>query len=329
MVLSPGCSDHAKLRVQSSFPSFLPHGRRGGGMSGTPQDGALLDGAPLSRDWRTPVELCVLGIVWGCSFLFMRIAAPRFGPLALVEVRLALGALVLLPFLWLGRRHFPLRRWPTIAGIALINSAFPFLLFAWGAEHAPAAIGAICNAMTVLFTALVAMLFFGETIGRRRGVALVIGFIGVLVLATGKAGGLSVGPSALAGASASLLYGIGYNLVKRHMADLPPAPSAAATLGVSALLLAPLAWWYWPQAQVPLRAWGCAAGLGVVCTGLAYLMYYRLIQRIGPARASTVTYLIPVFGALLAWLILGEPLTWTMLAAGVLILGSVAFSQRR
>ncbi|MCI2243491.1 DMT family transporter [Xanthomonas sp. PPL568] len=285
------------------------------------------DGA-ASRDWRTPLELGFLGVVWGCSFLFMRVAAPQFGAYALVELRLALGAAVLLPFLWLARARFPLRRWPTLAAIGVLNSALPFLLFAWGAQHAPAAIGAICNAMTVLFTALIAFLFFGERIGTRRALALLVGFIGVLVLATGKSAGLSVGPSAFAGATASLLYGIGYNLVKRHMGDLPPAASAAATLGCSALLLAPLAFTHWPTAPVSALAWACAGGLGVVCTGLAYLMYYRLIQRIGPARASTVTYLIPVFGALLAWWFLGEPLTWTMLLAGVLILGSVAFSQR-
>ncbi|MDQ1092582.1 drug/metabolite transporter (DMT)-like permease [Xanthomonas sacchari] len=281
-----------------------------------------------TRDWRTPLELGFLGVVWGCSFLFMRVAAPQFGAYALVELRLALGATVLLPFLWLARARFPLRRWPTLAAIGVLNSALPFLLFAWGAQHAPAAIGAICNAMTVLFTALIAFLFFGERIGSRRALALLVGFVGVLVLATGKSAGLSVGPSAFAGATASLLYGIGYNLVKRHMGDLPPAASAAATLGCSALLLAPLAWTHWPTAPVPALAWACAGGLGVVCTGLAYLMYYRLIQRIGPARASTVTYLIPVFGALLAWWFLGEPLTWTMLLAGALILGSVAFSQR-
>ncbi|UYC13499.1 DMT family transporter [Xanthomonas sp. CFBP 8445] len=285
------------------------------------------DGA-ASRDWRTPLELGFLGVVWGCSFLFMRVAAPQFGAYALVELRLALGAAVLLPFLWLARARFPLRRWPTLAAIGVLNSALPFLLFAWGAQHAPAAIGAICNAMTVLFTALIAFLFFGERIGTRRALALLVGFIGVLVLATGKSAGLSVGPSAFAGATASLLYGIGYNLVKRHMGDLPPAASAAATLGCSALLLAPLAFTHWPTAPVSALAWACAGGLGVVCTGLAYLMYYRLIQRIGPARASTVTYLIPVFGALLAWWFLCEPLTWTMLLAGALILGSVAFSQR-
>ncbi|MEQ8035261.1 DMT family transporter [Xanthomonas sp. WHRI 6106] len=281
-----------------------------------------------AREWRTPLELGFLGIVWGCSFLFMRVAAPRFGTVALVEIRLALGALVLLPFLWLARERFPLRRWPMLAAIGVLNSALPFLLFAWGAQHAPAAVGAICNAMTVLFTALIAFLFFGEKIGTRRALALLVGFIGVLVLATGKSAGLSVGPAALAGATASLLYGIGYNLVKRHMGDLPPAASAASTLGCSALLLAPLAWWQWPTTPAPAVAWACATALGVVCTGLAFLMYYRLIQRIGPARASTVTYLVPVFGALLAWSLLGEPLTWTMLVAAVLILGSVAFSQR-
>nr|WP_260222388.1 DMT family transporter [Xanthomonas cannabis] len=281
-----------------------------------------------AREWCTPLELGFLGIVWGCSFLFMRVAAPRFGTVALVEIRLALGALVLLPFLWLARERFPLRRWPMLAAIGVLNSALPFLLFAWGAQHAPAAVGAICNAMTVLFTALIAFLFFGEKIGTRRALALLVGFIGVLVLATGKSAGLSVGPAALAGATASLLYGIGYNLVKRHMGDLPPAASAASTLGCSALLLAPLAWWQWPTTPVPAVAWACATALGVVCTGLAFLMYYRLIQRIGPARASTVTYLVPVFGALLAWSLLGEPLTWTMLVAAVLILGSVAFSQR-
>lgn len=297
-------------------------------MSGMKPASAVATNVRAGADGRTVIELLFLGLVWGCSFLFMRVAAPSFGAYALVEMRLGLGALVLLPFLWQARARFPLRRWPMLIAIGLINSALPFLLFAWAAQRAPAAIGAITNAMTVLFTALVAFVLFGERIGGRRAGALLVGFIGVLVLATAKVGGLSVGPAALAGAMASLCYGIGYNLVKRQMSDLPPAASAGATLGVSALLLAPLAWAYWPEQAVPVQAWGCAVVLGMLCTGLAYLLYYRLIQRIGPARASTVTYLIPVFGALLGWLVLGEPLTWTMLLAGLLILGSVVFSQR-
>ncbi|SEK66853.1 Threonine/homoserine efflux transporter RhtA [Pseudoxanthomonas sp. GM95] len=286
--------------------------------------------APLvaTRDWRTPVELTVLGAIWGCSFLFMRIAAGEFGAAALVEVRLALGALVLAPFLWKARAQFPARRWPLLALIGLINSAVPFLLFAWAAQRAPAAIGAICNAMTVLFAALIAFLFFGEKIGTRRALALLTGFIGVVVLATGKAGGASVGGAVLAGASAALLYGVGVNLVRKHMQGLPPAASAAATLGSAALLLAPWAATHWPTHAVSAAAWASVTALGVVCTGLAFLLYYRLIQRVGAATASTVTYLVPLFGAVFAWLLLGEAVTGAMLVAGALILGSVAVSQR-
>ncbi|WP_032969352.1 DMT family transporter, partial [Stenotrophomonas maltophilia] len=179
------------------------------------------------RDWRTPLELTLLGAIWGCSFLFMRVAVPSFGPFALVEMRLGLGALVLLPFLWQARAQFPLRRWLWLAPIGLVNSALPFVLFAYAAERAPAAIGAICNAMTVLFAALIAFLFFGEKIGARRAGALLVGFAGVVVLATAKISGLSIGTAVLAGAAASLLYGLGVNLVKRHMTGLPSAAAGA------------------------------------------------------------------------------------------------------
>jgi len=292
-------------------------------VSGTPVATGVAE-----RDWRTPLELTVLGAIWGCSFLFMRVAVPSFGPYALVEVRLLLGALVLLPFLWQARAQFPARRWLWLVPIGLINSAIPFVLFAWAAQRAPAAIGAICNAMTVLFAALIAFLFFGEKIGLRRALALLVGFTGVVVLATAKVSGLSIGAAVIAGSLAALLYGLGVNLVKRHMTGLPPAAAAGATLGSAALVMLPMAVTHWPDAPVPALSWVCAIALGVVCTGFAFLMFYRLIARIGPARASTVTYLVPMFGALFAWLFLGEPVTLAMLIAGALILGSVAVSQR-
>jgi drug/metabolite transporter (DMT)-like permease len=258
----------------------------------------------------------------------MRIAAEPFGAFALVDIRLTLGALVLLPFLWRDRAVFTRAMWPKLAIIGLINSAIPFLLFAWAAQRSPAAIGAICNAMTVLFAALIGFLFFGEKIGARRAIALLVGFGGVVLLATSKAGGISVGMAVVAGSTAALLYGVGVNLVRRHLGGIPPAAAAAATLGCSALLLAPFAATHWPTNAISPLAWGSAIAIGVLCTGYAFLLYYRLIQRIGAARAATVTYLVPLFGAAFAWLFLGEPVTPAMLAAGLLILGSVAFSQR-
>ncbi len=280
------------------------------------------------RGWLTPLELGLLGAIWGASFLFMRVAVPDFGAMALVEVRLALGSLVLLPFLWRARAQFPAKLWPKLAIIGALNSAMPFMLFAWAAKTAPAGVGAITNAMTVLFTALVGFLFFGEKIGARRAIALVAGFLGVIVLASDKTAGASIGWAVAAGAGASFLYGVGINLVRRHLTGLPPAAVASATLGVAALLTLPFAIANWPTHAVAMKSWLSAGMLGVLCTGLAFVMYYRLIARIGAGRASTVTYLIPVFGVAWAWLLLDEPLTLKMGIAGVMILGSVALSQR-
>jgi drug/metabolite transporter (DMT)-like permease len=279
--------------------------------------------------WRTPVELTILGAIWGGSFLFMRVAAADFGPVPLVEARLALGGLILTPFLWRARAQFSVGLWLRIAGIALINSVTPFVLFAWGAERAPAGIGAITNAMTVMFTVLVAFLFFGERIGARRLIGLSAGFVGVAVLASGKTAGASVWPAALAGTAASVCYGFGINLVRRYLTGYPPAAVAAATLLSGSVLLSPLAIYTWPAHAIAAGSWVSALLLGVLCTGAAFVFYYRLIARIGAARTATVTYLIPLFGVVWAWLMLGEPLTLTMALAGALILSGVALSQQR
>jgi drug/metabolite transporter (DMT)-like permease len=280
--------------------------------------------------WLTPVELTLLGAIWGASFLFMRVAAKDFGPFALVEIRLAFGAIILLPFLWRARAQFTGALWLKLTGIAAINSALPFTLFAWGAERAPAGIGAITNAMAVPFTALVAFLFFHEEIGKRRAAGLLLGFIGVAVLASGRTGGgAEVWPAALAGATAAFMYGIGGNLLRRYLAGIPASAIAAASLIGASILEAPLAIATWPGNPIPMVSWVCAALLGVLCTGLAYVLYFRLIHRVGAPRAVAVTYIIPLFGVLWAWMLLGEALTWTMAVAGALILAGVAMNQTR
>ena len=284
-------------------------------------------GGHVGRDWRTPVELLLLAAIWGGSFLFLRIAAPKFGPLSLVDVRLALGALVLSPFLWRARRQLAATGWFKIAAIGFVNTLLPFLLFAWSAERAPAGVSAIINSMAVPFAALTAFAMFGERIGGRRLMGLAAGMVGVAVLASGDVGGAGLGPAVAAGTAAAFLYGVSANLVKRHFAGLPPAAVAAATLAWGAVLLSPFAVWQWPSARVPAEAWLSLIALGVVCTGIAYAFYYRLIQRVGAPRATTVTYLVPIFGVLWAWLALGEPLTLSMATGGALILGGMLVAQ--
>ena len=279
------------------------------------------------RDWRTPVELLLLAAIWGGSFLFLRIAAPKFGPLALVDVRLALGALVLSPFLWRARHQLATTSWFRIAAIGFVNTLLPFLLFAWSAERAPAGVSAIVNSMAVPFAALAAFAMFGERIGGRRLAGLAAGLVGVVVLASGDIGGAGLGPAVTAGTVGAFLYGVSANLVKRYFAGLPPAAVAAATLAWGAILLSPFAVWQWPSAHVSTEAWFSLIALGVICTGIAYAFYYRLIQRVGAPRATTVTYLVPIFGVLWAWLAIGESLTISMAGGGVLILGGMLFAQ--
>ena len=300
----------AKPRAAGTAPTGVSHATEGSG-------------------WRTPVELTLLGAVWGGSFLFMRVAASDFGPFALVDVRLALGALILVPFFWRDRARFTPAVWLRIFGIASINSVLPFVLFAWGAERAPAGIGAISNAMTVMFAALVAFLFYGEHISARRWIGLVAGFVGVTILASGHIAGANVGGAALAGTGAALCYGFGVNFVRHYLAGFPAAAIAAANLAAGALMLAPFAIYTWPQHPIPPASWLSAVLLGVLCSGVAFVFYYRLIARIGAPRTGTVTYLIPLFGVIWAWLLLGEGVTLSMLLAGALILAGVGLSQQR
>jgi drug/metabolite transporter (DMT)-like permease len=275
------------------------------------------------------LELALLGAIWGGSFLFMRIAATDFGPFALVEVRLALGAVILTPMLWRERASFTRRTTVRLAGIGLINSAIPFVLFAWGAERAPAGIGAITNALTVMFAALVAFLLYREPIGPWRLAGLAAGFFGVIVLASDRASGAGVLPAAVAGTTAAACYGLGVNLVRRYLAGVAASAIAAATLLCASVLMLPFAIGNWPSHALSAKSWLSAILLGILCTGVAFVLYYRLILRIGAPRAATVTYLVPLFSVLWAWTFLGEALTARMAIAGGLILGGVALSQRQ
>jgi len=272
------------------------------------------------------IELVLLGAIWGGSFLLMRVAAPEFGPFALVEIRLVFGALVLLPFVYRVRKRLA-GRWRALFAIGMINSAVPFTLFAWATQIAPAGISAIANSMTALFAVLFAGLMFGEKVGTRRGFGLVSGIIGVIVMVGMPMAGVPVGWAALAATTAAACYGLAGNLVKRHLAGLPPVALGGATLSCSAVVLLPLAIWHWPDHALSAAVWTSAIMLGVVCTGIAYALLFRLLDTIGPSRTATVTYLVPLFGVAWAWLVLSEPVTPGMMIAAALILGGVTLSQ--
>ena len=281
----------------------------------------------MTQHLRGILALVVVVLVWGTTFPAMKELTAYFSPVWIIVTRFAIATVLLSPFLWRARHQLATTGWFRIAAIGFVNTLLPFLLFAWSAERAPAGVSAIVNSMAVPFAALAAFAIFGERIGGRRLAGLAAGLVGVVVLASGDIGGTGLGPAVAAGTAAAFLYGVSANLVKRYFAGLPPAAVAAATLAWGAVLLSPFAVWQWPSARVPAEAWLSLIALGVVCTGIAYAFYYRLIQRVGAPRATTVTYLVPIFGVLWAWLALGEPLTISMAGGGVLILGGMLFAQ--
>lgn len=268
-------------------------------------------------------ELLLLAALWGGSFLFMRIAAPVFGPVALIELRVGLAAALLLPVLaWRGYLPVLWQRAGALIVVGVTNSALPFVLYAWAALSVTAGFASIVNATSPLFAALVAWLWLKDRLAPPAIVGLLLGFLGVVVLVWGRAAFHAGGSgwAILACLAATLNYGIAANFTKRFLTGVDPMAIATGSQFYAALVLAPWAVLLWPHTNPGAGAWMAVILLAVGCTGVAYVMYFRLIANIGPARAIAVTFLIPVFGMLWGAIFLGEQISPNMLAGCLTIL---------
>jgi drug/metabolite transporter (DMT)-like permease len=269
----------------------------------------------------------LLAALWGGSFLFMRLAAPAFGASALAALRVAVASAVLLPLLLFTQPRAVAGcrgHWGALATVGLLNSALPFLCYSYAAQSISAGLASIFNATTPLWGALVARLWLGERLGAQRLLGLALGFAGVLGLAwdkaSFKAGAAGTGWAVLACLAATLMYGIAANATKRWLTGVPALALATGSQIVATLALALPAALAWPAQPIGATAWIAALALGVLSTGVAYVLYFRLIARVGPANATTVTYLIPLFAVLWGALALQEAVTLSMLAGGAVIL---------
>ncbi len=279
------------------------------------------------------VELFALGALWGGSFLFMRLGAADFGPLALVFVRVAGAAAILMPVL-LARGEGPAlrRHWRAIAAVGVVNSVLPFLLFSVAALALTAALMSVFNATASIWGALVAWLWLGERLTPSRMLGLAIGMAGVIGLAWGKAdfkpGALGISPALgiAACVGATVCYGIGANLSRRYLVGVPPMAVAAGSQLVAAAVLLGPAIWAWPAREPGPAAWLNAVALALLCTGLAYVLYFRLIAHVGASQAMAVTFLIPGYAMLWGWLALAEQPTLPMLIGCAAILLGTALS---
>ena len=275
---------------------------------------------------RDVVELVVLAALWGAAFLFMRIAVPAFGPVALAALRVAGAALLLVPLLALRGELPALRRhWRPIAVVGVTNSALPFLCFAYAALSLDAGLSSILNAASPLFAASIAWAWLGDRMTPARVAGLVIGFAGVVWIASDRSG-FRAGGSAWAVAAcvfAAVCYGFSSAFTKRHLTGVPPLAVAAGSQVAAALVLVAPAAMFWPGALPGAAAWSMAAVLAIVCTGVAYILYFRLIANAGPVNAIAVTFLVPIFAVVWGEIFLAERMTAPLaIGCAVIFLGT-------
>ncbi len=283
-------------------------------------------------DW---LRLLLLSLVWGGSFLFYRVLAVELPPLITVLSRCAIGAASVALFIRAegGTLSFPRAQIPRLVIVSLFNNVIPFTLYAWGETRVPAGVAAIFNAATPTFTVLVTGLVLRmESLTVAKMLGVLCGLAGVAVV---------VGPDVLVGADlageiacllAPICYGFGFPYARRYVSGISPPSMAFAQLAISTLIVLPIALLHDPisaLAMPDLAGWGSVAGLGVLSTGLAYVIVFRVLASAGATNLSLVTLLVPVSALFLGWVALGEtvPLR-ALLGMALIAAGLVAIDGR-
>lgn len=278
-------------------------------------------------------DYVALGALWGSSFLFMRFSAVEFGAMATAAGRVAIAAAFLMPFVIMKGLLPELKKhWRQIFFLGIFSSAIPFALFAYSLLSITTGLSAILNATVPMFGALVAWVWLKDKPALSRIAGIVIGFTGVALLAWDKAtftpdaSGAAPGWAVVACLLACLCYGIAASFTKKYMAGINPLVTAAGSqMGATLGLVLP-AVWLWPANTPSTTAWLSLLVLGVACTGIAYILYFRLIENAGPQRTLTVTFLIPVFAVFYGAVFLRETITPWMLLCGVVIVCGTALA---
>ncbi len=271
-------------------------------------------------------ELLLLAALWGGSFLFMRIAAPVLGPVWLIEFRVLLAGLVLLPVLArLGLLGEMRRQLAPLLIVGCLNSAIPFLLLAFASVSLPAGFTSILNGTAPLFGTVIASVWLSERLTPSRMLGFVLGFVGVVILVGWKA--IETTPSVLmaigAALSAALMYAIAAPYIKQNLTGVPSLVVTTGSQLGAALAIIPALPFTVPQQPPSADVAISVLALAVLSTAFAYILYFRLIQNVGSTKALTVTYLIPLFAMLWGAIVLNEAVTSSMIGGcGLVLLGT-------
>lgn len=276
--------------------------------------------------------LLLLAFAWGASFLFMRIASPELGPVFTTELRVTLAAAALLLYARITGKTLGMgRHWKQFLLLGALNAALPFTLICMAELELNASLAAILNATTPMFTALAAWGTLGEKPGISKSIGLIIGLVGVAVLV-----GWSPVPlegrvllSVFFSLGAALSYGFGGLYAARAGRGLAPLTLAAGQQLGAAVVLLPLAVIFAPRHLPSAAAVYSVLGLSIICTAVAYLLYFYLIQSVGAVKTVSVTFLVPVFGLMWGVIFLNEPVYANTVAGLAIILLSVMLVNRK
>lgn len=284
-----------------------------------------------TKDW---LRFGVLGLIWGTSFLWIKIAVTEISPFVLVAFRTLFGALGLLLIMW-SQKTFPkswkeFRPWLSVfAVVGLINVALPFVLISWSEQYISSGIAAILDSAVPLFSMLIAPLVLrDDPMTLPKTIGLVVGFVGVLVLFSPDLA-LGINQSLIGEIGmllATLSYAIGSIYVRLKARGLAPQLQAFLQLGMATVMV----WLFTGVAERPIVlphlpiTWLALLWLGLLGSCVAYILFFSLMNTIGPTRTTMVTYIPPLVGVLLGAIFLGEQLNWQAILGGVLILSGIA-----
>lgn len=271
-------------------------------------------------------QLVLLSALWGASFLFIRIAAPVFGPNVMAALRIGLATLTLVAIMRLTGQRWPWRHWRELVGLGAITVAIPFLLYAWAALRLPAGYSSLLNTMSVPFGVLMAAWMKEDTLSARKWMGCLCGFVGVALIV--QLGPVQPTPELMAAAlacmTAAACYGLTATWMKRATQRMPPLAIAAGIHAAALVMLLPGAAWSLPEARFSWGAMTAVAVMGVVTSGLAYWLNLRVLSQVSPVAAMSSAFMIPLFGVAWGHLFLGETLGPGMLWGGLLVLLATA-----
>ncbi|MBP9673619.1 MAG: EamA family transporter [Bacteriovoracaceae bacterium] len=280
------------------------------------------------------IRLIFLSAIWGSSFIFMRIVAPVMGPFATAGSRLFLAGLMLhIYFFFTNYKPEWKKNFKHYLVMGVVNSAIPFTLFAFAASHIPAAYSVILNATSPLFGAIFSFLFLKELLSFKKMFGLLLGIAGVTLIVLKKGQQVDLAPLAFVSMLACLLAAACYALaaiyMKKFGQNIKPVAMAGASPLLAGLILFPLAIMYPPEGEITVKIIGALLALAILCSAIAYLLYYKLLANVGVTKALLVTYLMPFFGILWAILFLGEELSIPILVGGGIIILSTYIGTKK